>query len=141
MMNSHRLDRNSLMLSRQLNFRRITRACALVVTIHVRGKLREYTHAWSRAFGGGMARRQTGGWIVWCGSWRRFLQRIDVSSGNRCLKIALAALVEQLKQQRFVLLDTQWLTPHLLQFGAVEVSRTEYLELLERAVNLKRSFL
>ena len=56
-------------------------------------------------------------------------------------KIALAGLVEQLKRQRFVLLDTQWLTPHLLQFGAVEVSRAEYLELLERAVNLKRSFL
>ena len=34
-------------------------------------------------------------------------------------KIALAALVEQLKRQRFVLLDTQWLTPHLLQFGGV----------------------
>src|SRR5437899_9660670 len=56
-------------------------------------------------------------------------------------KIALAALVEHLKRQRFVLLDTQWLTPHLFQFGAVEVSRAEYLELLERAVNLKRSFL
>jgi len=56
-------------------------------------------------------------------------------------KIALAALVEQLKRQRFVLLDTQWLTPHLLQFGAVEISRAEYLALLERAVNLKRSFL
>jgi leucyl/phenylalanyl-tRNA--protein transferase len=55
-------------------------------------------------------------------------------------KIALAALVEQLKRQRFVLLDTQWLTPHLLQFGAVEISRAEYLALLERAVNLKRSF-
>jgi Leu/Phe-tRNA-protein transferase len=39
------------------------------------------------------------------------------------------------------LLDTQWLTPHLLQFGAVEISRAEYLALLERAVNLKRSFL
>jgi len=56
-------------------------------------------------------------------------------------KIALAALVEQLKRQRFVLLDTQWLTPHLLQFGAVEVSRARYLEMLEQAVNLKRNFL
>src|SRR5947207_5303328 len=55
-------------------------------------------------------------------------------------KIALAGLVEQLKRQHFILLDTQWLTSHLLQFGAVEVSRAEYLELLERAVNLKRSF-
>jgi len=56
-------------------------------------------------------------------------------------KIALAALVEQLKRQRFILLDTQWLTAHLLQFGAIEVSRAKYLELLDRALNLKRSFL
>src|SRR4026208_1452287 len=49
-------------------------------------------------------------------------------------KIALVALVERLKRQGFVLLDTQWLTPHLLQFGAIEISRTEYLTLLERAV-------
>jgi leucyl/phenylalanyl-tRNA--protein transferase len=55
-------------------------------------------------------------------------------------KIALAGLVEQLKRQRFILLDTQWLTSHLLQFGAIEVSRAKYLELLDRAVNLKRTF-
>src|SRR4026209_1311574 len=55
-------------------------------------------------------------------------------------KIALAALVVQLKRQSFVLLDTQWLTPHLLQCGAVEVSGAEYLRLLEGAFNLKRSF-
>src|SRR6266536_4346180 len=47
-------------------------------------------------------------------------------------KIALAGLVEQLKRQHFVLLDTQWLTSHLLQFGAIEVSRAKYLELLDR---------
>ena len=56
-------------------------------------------------------------------------------------KIALAGLVEQLKRQRFILLDTQWLTSHLLQFGAIEVSRAKYLELLERALNVERSFL
>ena len=56
-------------------------------------------------------------------------------------KIALAGLVQRLKRQRFILLDTQWLTSHLLQFGAMEVSRAEYLELLERALNLERSFL
>jgi leucyl/phenylalanyl-tRNA---protein transferase len=56
-------------------------------------------------------------------------------------KIALAGLVEWLKRQRFILLDTQWLTPHLLQFGAIEVSRAKYLELLEDALNLERSFL
>ncbi|HET7227760.1 MAG TPA: leucyl/phenylalanyl-tRNA--protein transferase [Chthoniobacterales bacterium] len=56
-------------------------------------------------------------------------------------KIALAGLVERLKHQRFILLDTQWLTSHLLQFGAIEISRAKYLELLERALGLKRSFL
>ena len=55
-------------------------------------------------------------------------------------KIALAGLVEQLKRQRFILLDTQWLTSHLLQFGATEVSRAKYLESLERALNLERKF-
>ena len=56
-------------------------------------------------------------------------------------KIALAELVEQLQRQHFILLDTQWLTSHLLQFGAIEVSRAKYLELLERALNLERRFL
>lgn len=49
-------------------------------------------------------------------------------------KVALAALVDRLRAQRFVLLDTQWLTPHLARFGATEVSRRQYMYLLGRAV-------
>ena len=56
-------------------------------------------------------------------------------------KVALAGLVEHLKEQHFILLDTQWVTSHLSQFGAIEVSRAKYLQLLERALNLERSFL
>jgi leucyl/phenylalanyl-tRNA--protein transferase len=56
-------------------------------------------------------------------------------------KIALAALVEQMKRQGFVLLDTQWLTRHLQQFGAIEISRAKYLDLLQHAINLRRNFL
>ena len=55
-------------------------------------------------------------------------------------KVALLALVEQLRRQRFTLLDTQWVTPHLAQFGAMEIPRPEYLHRLNRAVNLVRSF-
>ena len=55
-------------------------------------------------------------------------------------KVALAALVERLKERKFVLLDTQWLTAHLVQFGAVEISRAKYLNLLENALNLRRTF-
>ena len=55
-------------------------------------------------------------------------------------KIALWALVEHLRARRFTLLDTQWLTPHLEQFGAKEISRALYLHLLNAAVDLPRSF-
>ena len=55
-------------------------------------------------------------------------------------KVALSALVDRLRAQRFALLDTQWLTPHLERFGAIEISRREYLHLLTRAVALSRKF-
>ncbi|MEN3369891.1 MAG: leucyl/phenylalanyl-tRNA---protein transferase [Verrucomicrobiota bacterium] len=55
-------------------------------------------------------------------------------------KIALLGLVEHLRVRKFVLLDTQWVTPHLQQFGAVEIPRYHYLHLLTSAVNLSRRF-
>ena len=55
-------------------------------------------------------------------------------------KIALVALVEHLRARKFALLDTQWLTPHLQRFGAIEISREHYLRLLARAVELPRRF-
>ena len=55
-------------------------------------------------------------------------------------KIALWALVDHLRERRFALLDTQWLTPHLKQFGAREIPRQLYLHLLDEAINLSRTF-
>jgi leucyl/phenylalanyl-tRNA--protein transferase len=55
-------------------------------------------------------------------------------------KIALVALVEHLRARKFVLLDTQWLTPHLQQFGGIEISRNHYLRLLRSSVELPRKF-
>ncbi|HME88534.1 MAG TPA: leucyl/phenylalanyl-tRNA--protein transferase [Chthoniobacterales bacterium] len=55
-------------------------------------------------------------------------------------KIALVALVEHLRARKFALLDTQWTTPHLEQFGAVEIPREQYLKMLRRAVELPRNF-
>ena len=55
-------------------------------------------------------------------------------------KVALVALVEHLRAKGFVLLDTQWLTPHLAQFGVIEIPRNQYLRLLGRAVELPRTF-
>jgi len=56
-------------------------------------------------------------------------------------KIALVALVEHLRAKKFAVLDTQWLTPHLQQFGAIEISREHYLHLRARAMELPRKFL
>jgi leucyl/phenylalanyl-tRNA---protein transferase len=55
-------------------------------------------------------------------------------------KIALLALVEHLRAKKFALLDTQWVTPHLVQFGAIEIPRSQYLRLLKRAADLPRKF-
>lgn len=52
-------------------------------------------------------------------------------------KIALAYLVDRLRLCGFTLFDTQFITPHLQSLGAVEISRTEYLERLERAIETR----
>ena len=41
-------------------------------------------------------------------------------------KVALHALVMRLRARGFSLLDTQWLTPHLETFGALEIPRSVY---------------
>ena len=49
-------------------------------------------------------------------------------------KVALVHLVARLKRGSFVLLDAQFLTDHLAQFGAISISRNNYLDLLPRAI-------
>ncbi len=55
-------------------------------------------------------------------------------------KVALVALVERLRARGFTLLDTQWVTPHLEQFGAIEIPRDDYLKLLEESLRLDCTF-
>jgi leucyl/phenylalanyl-tRNA--protein transferase len=55
-------------------------------------------------------------------------------------KVALASLVERLRRQGFALLDVQYWTPHLDQFGVTEVDRNEYYWQLRKALLLDRSF-
>ena len=55
-------------------------------------------------------------------------------------KVALTALVDRLRSRGFGLLDTQYITPHLRTFGAVEVSRRQYLRLLNQALLLPSRF-
>src|SRR5690606_32530834 len=55
-------------------------------------------------------------------------------------KVALVALVERLRARGFTLLDTQWVTPHLRQFGATEIPRSVYLARLAAALRLECTF-
>lgn len=55
-------------------------------------------------------------------------------------KVALVALVERLRARGFRLLDTQWVTGHLLQFGAIEIPRRRYLKLLDASLRLGCTF-
>jgi leucyl/phenylalanyl-tRNA--protein transferase len=59
-----------------------------------------------------------------------FSRRTDAS------KICLVYLVERLRAQGFQLLDTQFTTDHLKNFGATDVPKDEYLALLRPAVDL-----
>jgi len=54
--------------------------------------------------------------------------------GRDASKVALLALVERLQSIGAVLLDVQWLTPHLASLGAIEVPRERYLDLLDVAL-------
>ena len=49
-------------------------------------------------------------------------------------KVAICRLVELMRDGGFLLLDTQWVTPHLEKFGAREIARADYLVMLNEAL-------
>ncbi|MBP8251054.1 MAG: leucyl/phenylalanyl-tRNA--protein transferase [Herpetosiphon sp.] len=55
-------------------------------------------------------------------------------------KVALVALVERLRAGGFVLLDTQFITPHLARFGTYEISRRDYHRRLQAALKVQAEF-
>jgi len=58
-----------------------------------------------------------------------FHRRTDAS------KVALVALVERMLARGYMLLDTQYITPHLAGFGAVEIPQKQYLQRLAAALD------
>jgi leucyl/phenylalanyl-tRNA--protein transferase len=65
---------------------------------------------------------------------RAFFGESMFSRKTDASKIALVALVEELRARGFELLDTQWMTTHLKTFGGEEISRDEYQRRLKRAL-------
>lgn len=63
-----------------------------------------------------------------------------VSRARDISKIALAHLVERLKAGGYTLLDTQFITDHLRQFGAIEIPKDDYKALLDHALQAEGDF-
>lgn len=55
-------------------------------------------------------------------------------------KVALAALIEHMRDRGMSLLDCQWNTPHLRSLGAIDISRDEYMTRLESALQSQATF-
>ncbi len=55
-------------------------------------------------------------------------------------KVALVHLVDRLRKRKFALLDTQATTPHLIQFGCIEIPSGEYERRLRQALGLSCRF-
>jgi len=51
-------------------------------------------------------------------------------------KVAFAFLVQQLSKWDFTVIDCQITTAHLKSFGAIEISRSEFLEQLQSSLNI-----
>ncbi len=55
-------------------------------------------------------------------------------------KVALVFVAERLRERRFQLFDTQFVTEHTERMGAIEVPRDEYLARLGRALAVRTTF-
>lgn len=136
-----RLKRNPFAITFDHSFAAVIRQCAAChgstwisgEIIRAYGELHEQGHAHSveawleERLVGGLYGVQLGG--AFFGE-SMFHRKTDAS------KVALVALVERLRRRGFRLLDTQWTTPHLEQFGVYTIPRREYLQLLGAAVAL-----
>ncbi len=66
---------------------------------------------------------------------RAFFGESMVSRATDASKVALAHLVARLRVGGFTLLDCQFMTDHLASLGAMEISRSDYMALLDAAVS------
>lgn len=71
---------------------------------------------------------------------RAFFGESMFSHRANASKMALAALVDRLREGGFILFDTQFLTEHLASLGAIEITRHLYHNQLSEAVEGQADF-
>ena len=62
------------------------------------------------------------------------------STMSNASKICLIYLIANLKTKGFILLDTQFVNPHLKKLGAIEIPRKKYLKMLGNALKKNTNF-
>lgn len=70
--------------------------------------------------------------------WRAFFGETMFSRKTNASKVCLVYLVHILRERGFILLDAQFMTDHLKQFGAVEITRSDYHILLSEAKDMSQ---
>jgi leucyl/phenylalanyl-tRNA--protein transferase len=55
-------------------------------------------------------------------------------------KVAFHALIQILRQNKFELLDSQFINDNVRRYGAIEIPREEFMEKLEKAIVKERRF-
>ncbi|WP_044170739.1 leucyl/phenylalanyl-tRNA--protein transferase [Flectobacillus major] len=56
-------------------------------------------------------------------------------------KVAFHYLMENLKKQGYILLDTQFINDNVRRYGAIEIPRAEYIKLLKKGLDMSCSFI
>lgn len=126
------------------NFEQVIRRCAgrketwineeIVLAyraLHLLGKAHSVEAYFEGALAGGLYGVSLGG---------AFMGESMFTIGRDASKVCLAFLIDRLKERGYTLLDTQFITPHLERFGAVEIPRSDYLRRLEKALGLSCRF-
>lgn len=140
-----RLEREGVFEVRlNTSFGDVMRGCAARAESWISGEIiRAYTDLHHRGFAHSVESWKEGrlaGGLYGVAIGGAFFGESMFSRESGASKIALVALVRRLRERGFVLLDTQWLTPHLARFGAVEIPRKEYRRRLTQALSLQSRF-
>ena len=99
--------------------------------LHARGQAHSVETWWQGQLVGGLYGVSLGG---------AFFGESMFSVARDASKVALAHLVARLKVGGYILLDAQFVTDHLAQFGTVEITQEDYLQRLDAALVVAGDF-
>ncbi|MCX7984381.1 MAG: leucyl/phenylalanyl-tRNA--protein transferase [Bacteroidetes bacterium] len=139
------LKKNIFEIRYNTAFEKVIRCCAdrtetwiseTIVNSYIELHKRGYAHSvesWiGDSFAGGLYGVAIGG---------AFFGESMCSKVSNASKVALVYLVNRLRERGYLLLDVQFLNPHLIQFGARTIPRSDYVERLQKAINKSCSFI